>query len=116
MAMKLSLLPLLVSTALLAGCGKDSTASQAAKNANEVASAPGNYLKTITDAEKSSEQKIDVAALNKVVQQFNVQEGRNPKDLNELVTMRYLGKVPEPPNGYKITYDATSGQVNVVKQ
>jgi len=30
--------------------------------------------------------------------------------------MRYLGKVPEPPYGYKITYDPNNGVVDVVKQ
>ena len=54
--------------------------------------------------------------MNKLVQQFNAQEGRNPKDLNELVTMHYIGKLPDPPYGYKITYDAASGTVNVVKE
>src|SRR5438132_8509155 len=116
MDMKLSLVLALASAAVLAGCGKDSTATKVANGANEVASAPGNYLKTITDAEKASQQKIDVTSLNKLTQQFNVQEGRYPKDLNELVTQRYIGKIPEPPYGYKITYDPNSGVVDVVKQ
>ena len=41
---------------------------------------------------------------------------RNFIDLNEMVEMHYLGKVPEAPYGYKIVYDATAGSIKVVKQ
>jgi hypothetical protein len=46
---------------------------------------------------------------------FNTQEGRLPKDLNELVP-NYVGKIPDAPYGSKIVYDADSGTVKVVKQ
>jgi hypothetical protein len=35
--------------------------------------------------------------------------------LQELVP-KYVGKIPEPPLGYKIVYDATKGEVSVVRQ
>ena len=47
---------------------------------------------------------------------FNVQKGRNPKDLNELVTEKYIGEIPAAPYGMKLDYDANSGAVSVVKQ
>ena len=47
---------------------------------------------------------------------FNVQEGRNPKDLNELVTKQYLGALPYAPAGMKLVYDANEGKVSVVPQ
>jgi hypothetical protein len=56
-----------------------------------------------------------VSYLNEAVQLFNTQEGRLPKDLNELVP-NYVAKLPAAPYGYKIIYDATSGVVTVVKQ
>lgn len=53
--------------------------------------------------------------LDQAVQQFNVQEGRYPKTLEEL-TPNYVAKIPDAPYGYKIDYDATKGEVKVVKQ
>ena len=54
--------------------------------------------------------------LTQAIQLFNAQEGRNPKDLNELVEKKYIGQIPDAPYGMKIVYDATAGQVKVVKQ
>ena len=55
------------------------------------------------------------AALNNAIQLFDVQEGRLPKNLQELVP-KYVGKIPEAPLGYKLVYDAKKGEVSVVRQ
>ena len=57
---------------------------------------------------------MDVAALNQAVQMFNVQEGRLPKDLNELVEKKLIAKIPDAPYGMKLQYDAATGTVSVV--
>lgn len=44
-----------------------------------------------------------------------MQEGRYPKTLQEL-TPNYVAKIPDLPAGYKLDYDATKGEVNVVAQ
>jgi hypothetical protein len=38
-----------------------------------------------------------------------------PKTLDELVP-KYVGKIPDAPLGYKISYDATKGEVSVVRE
>ena len=50
------------------------------------------------------------------IQMFNVQEGRFPKDLNELVESKLISKVPDAPYGMKIVYDPAAGKITVVKQ
>ena len=80
------------------------------------ATAPLDYLSQAGKAEQSMEKNIDVASLNNALQLFNVQEGRFPKDLNELVEKKYIGKVPAPPFGMKLQYDAKDGKVAVIKQ
>lgn len=45
-----------------------------------------------------------------------MEEGHYPKDLNELVELKYIPKIPAVPYGMKLVYDASSGQVKVVKQ
>ena len=130
--MKTSYLILLVVAIIAAGCEKKSSsqtspgngAAQSATNATQTAtnkaavaqpSAPGGYLGALMQADKSAVKTIDVSYLNQAVQLFQTQEGRLPKDLNELVP-NYVGKLPQPPYGYKIVYDPTSGQVSVVKE
>jgi hypothetical protein len=75
-----------------------------------------DYLNAVVKAQQVATKQVDVAFINQAIQQFNVMEGRNPKDLNELVEKKYMGKIPPVPYGSKLDYDASSGQVKVVKQ
>src|ERR1041384_1470392 len=68
--------------------------------------APVDYLGTLAKGKQSSEKTIEVASINQAIQLFYAQEGRYPKDLNELVTEKYLPKVPAPPYGMKMSYDS----------
>jgi hypothetical protein len=52
--------------------------------------------------------------INQAVQLFQVQEGRLPKTLDELVSKRYLGSIPAAPAGMKYDYSPQTGQVRVV--
>jgi hypothetical protein len=106
---------------VLVGCGKESPAPQTPPVAATPApSAPAanrdGYLGTITRAQQVAVKGIDTASLNQEVQLFQVQEGRFPTDLNELVTKQYIGKLPAAPAGMKINYDAATGKVTVVPQ
>ena len=97
--------------ALLAGCGKSGSGSQASTATNGF----GGYVKSMGEVQKAAGKTIDVSYLNQAVQLFNVQEGRNPKNLQELVPS-YVAKIPDAPLGSKIVYDATTGTVKVVPQ
>ncbi|HYT60635.1 MAG TPA: hypothetical protein VEL06_10710 [Haliangiales bacterium] len=115
---KSSLLLLLIGLAF-SGCGKkDAKSASSATNGNyssgNPVTAPADYLGAIAKAKKSSEKTIDTVSLNQAIQQFNVAEGRYPKDLKELVTEKYLPKIPEAPYGMQIVYDAAKGEVKVV--
>jgi len=118
----MSFLMIVAGGCLLAGCGKSNSGSQpqstnAAPTTNHIAVAnpSGGYLGSLAQADKSAVKTIDVSYLNQAVQLFNTQEGRLPKDLNELVP-NYVAKLPNPPYGYRLDYDATTGQVKVVPQ
>ena len=111
---KIFFLPL-VGCVLLTGCG-DGGGSSSGTSSGNPATAPADYLSTITKAEHSAVKSIDLSALTKAIQMFQVEQGRLPKDLNELVTMKYITKIPEPPVGQKIVYDATAGTVKIVAQ
>ena len=128
----------LVAGLVLAGCGKDektsttsttpttattatpsSTPAAAATTVTKVEGAPtaeaapgGNgYLGTMVKAQQAAVKTVDVTSLNQAIQLFNVQEGRLPADLNELVTKQYMSKLPAAPVGMKLVYDAKLGKV-----
>jgi len=107
---------------LLAGCDQKSDSAvtsggtNAAVKGGSALSAPTDYLKAVTKGEQDAEKTVDTTSLNKAVDLFNVDKGRYPKDLNELVQEKYIPKMPVPPYGSKLDYDATSGKVTVVRQ
>jgi hypothetical protein len=107
-------LMLVAAVVALGGCGKES--SSPPPTAAAPANPPAGYLGTLVKGQQTAVKTIDVTALNENVRLFNVQEGRYPKDLNELVTEHYLGALPVPPYGTKLVYDATQGKVSVVTQ
>jgi hypothetical protein len=92
---------------LCAGCGDQTS--------NPV-TAPADYVGTALKQQQSAIKTVDTTALNQAVQLFNVQEGRYPKDLNELVEKKYIGKLPQAPVGMKLVYDANEGKVSVVNE
>jgi hypothetical protein len=106
----------IAAAALLAGCGgKSDSTTQSTNTVNVATNGFGGYVKSLGEAQKAADKTIDVTSINQEIQLFNVQEGRNPKTLQELVPS-YMAKIPDAPNGYKIIYDATKGEVKVVQQ
>ncbi len=102
--------------ALLAGCGgKSGSVPQATNTVSTATNGFGGYVKSLGEAQKAADKTIDVSYINQALQLFNVQEGRYPKDLKELVP-NYVAKIPDTPAGSKIVYDATKGEVKVVQQ
>jgi hypothetical protein len=117
--MKPSFLILVAVGLLLAGCSKNNSNSHR-QGTNTTSSAQptpssADYLGTLMRADQHAVKTIDVSYLNEKIQLFNAQEGRLPKDLNELVP-NYVGKLPATPYGTKLDYDPNTGQVKVVPQ
>ena len=118
--MKAPLYATVLAAICLSGCEQKSETPAASTNAASAASspldAPGNYLKAVANGQQSAVKVIDTTSIDKAIQLFSVENGRNPKDLNELVEQKFLGKIPETPFGTKLVYDAGSGTVKIVKQ
>lgn len=113
------LLPLLGGL-LLVGCSDSSNhpapGSTNAPTDGSVLTAPVDYLNTVAKSKHSADKIVDTASLNKAIEMFGVQEGRHPKDLDELVVKKVIPTVPPPPAGMKFEYDAKTGTVKVVKE
>ena len=97
----------------IVGCGKEQSPPPAQTPAP---ASGGGYLGALAKGQQVAVKSIDTASLNQAVQLFNAQEGRFPVDLNELVTNKYMAKLPDAPNGMKLNYDAALGKVTVVPQ
>src|SRR5262245_23863092 len=104
----------------LIGCGEKSGGKGAsgtnAATGGSLVDAPTDYLKAAVKAQQDSVKTVDTAALDKAISMFNVDKGRYPKDLNELVQEKYISKLPPTPYRTKLSYDANTGKIEVVKE
>ena len=110
----------LAASLFLAGCGdsadKPGQPTNGAASGSNPLNAPADYVGALGKAQKTAVKTVDITSLNQAIQMFNVDQGRNPKDLNELVEKKFIPKLPDAPRGMKLEYDATAGKVTVVKQ
>ena len=109
---------------LLLGCS-EKTAQTSSSGTNSAAStnssgslldAPTDYLRAAGKGQQNAVKTVDTVSLNQAIQLFNIDKGRNPADLNELVKEHYIPQIPPAPYGTKLAYDSASGKVSVVKQ
>ena len=110
----------LAASLFLVGCGESSDkpgqpTNGAASSGNPL-NAPADYVGALGKAKQTAVKTADVTTLNQAIQMFNVDQGHNPKDLNELVEKKFILKIPDAPYGMKLDYDATEGKVKVVPQ
>jgi len=110
---------LLMTGLFLSACKKEqpnpATTNAPSASGNPL-NAPADYLGEVVKARNSAEKTVDTVALNQAVQLFYAQEGRYPKNLNELVGPNYLSKLPQPPPGMKFDYNPATGQLKTVPQ
>lgn len=122
--MKAPLCLWLASGLLLGACSQKSdtpvtsgnTATNGAGGGTSPLNAPAGYLGALAKGQQSAVTTIDTTSVDKAIQLFSVENGRNPKDLNELVEQKFIPKIPETPYGTKLVYDPNAGTVKIVKQ
>jgi hypothetical protein len=102
----------LLGAGLLTGCSDAPPPNPGAAPQPE----PGGYLNSVAEGQQRAVKTVDLAAVNKAVETFYVQEGRFPKDLQELVESNYLPVLPELPGGAVWKYDATNGIVSIGRE
>ncbi len=103
---------------VLIGCGEssDKTAqpTNGAASGSSPLNAPADYVGALGKAKQTAVKTVDTTSLNQAIQMFNVENGRYPKDLNELVEKKVIPRIPDAPYGMKLDYDASTGKVKVV--
>jgi hypothetical protein len=118
--MKAPLYVCLVTGLFLTACSQKSdtpvVSTNTASEGSSPLSAPADYLGALAKGQQAAVKTVDIASLDKAIQLFGVENGRNPKDLNELVEKKFIGKIPETPFGTKLVYDSNAGTVKIVKE
>lgn len=107
---------LIASAAWLCGCEKSGSDS-VLKSTNDMTSpltAPSDYLGALNKGKTAAEKTVDTSSISKAIQMFNVENGKNPNSLQELVDEKFLPALPKAPYGMELKYDPASGKVSVV--
>ena len=104
----------LVTGLFFCGCSKSNEPAKSSTQGGNPLTAPADYLDAMAKAKKSADKTVTGVGIQQTIQLFFAQEGRFPKDLNELVKPDYLSALPAPPNGMKYDYNAQTGVFKVV--
>ena len=101
---------------LLLGCSKKEAAKPQVQtnSSGSAVTAPVDYLGAVVRTKQTAEQTVSTAGLQQQINLFQAQEGRLPKDLNELVNPNYLSRLPGPPQNMKYDYNPATGEVKIV--
>ena len=114
--MKINLFLILVAGWLFLGCSKKETAKPETSSSGNPITAPVDYLGAAAKGKRTAEQTIETAGLQKTIDLFQAQEGRLPRNVDDLVGPNYLSKLPAPPAGMKFDYSPATGQLKIVPQ
>ncbi len=105
----------------LAGFGCSKTGDTAPDTAETNASsgnpltAPTDYLGALNQAQKAAKKVSGNASLQKAIQMFQAEEGRQPATLQEVVDKKYIRELPALPKGMKYQYNPKTGEVKVAR-
>lgn len=107
--------------AAMTGCGqkntesnKNTTNTTTTSSSGNPITAPVDYLGAAAKAKRVSEKTVDLASLRQAIQLFYAQEDRYPRDLQELVSEKYIGALPPPPAGMQFKYNPANGEIAIV--
>ena len=102
-----------------AGCSPADNSSQTANSSSRNMTndgAFGQYMGALAQAKQTAGKTVDVASLREEIHLFQVDKGRYPASLDELVQNNYIKKIPDAPYRMKIDYNPETGDVNVVNE
>jgi hypothetical protein len=108
------------------GCGKSDQSNQSPTNS--LAAATVNvitnqqtagkeieqYGHTLAQAKKKAIVQTDFISVDRAIQAFQADKGRNPENLDELIKEKFLPRLPDLPAGKAYSYNPETGQVKVV--
>jgi hypothetical protein len=106
-----------LSAAATLGCGQRDT-GEAEEPPQDVEAQSRNigdqYVRGILGAGNKAQGTVAVTSIEKAVEMYRLQNGRNPPSLDALVSEGFLPQKPKAPPGKTFEYDAAAGTVRLV--
>ena len=107
----------------LSGCGQkleesvpNKTSQARPIHTNSIITAPVDYIATTIQTGEQAKGKLELIAIQKAIEFFQQEEGRNPSSLEEMLEKSYLRSIPKPPVKQMFSYDAEKGTVKLVPE
>ena len=97
------------------GC-KEGEKSSTGKSSGNPLTAPADYVGELGKQQKSAQATLVTVGIDQGIKRFYTEQGRLPKDLDELVAKGAMSQIPPPPRGMKYDYDAKTGVVKLVPE
>jgi hypothetical protein len=110
-------LPFLFAAACLcffSGCKQESSSQPKPDSSGNPLTAPADYVGALGKAQKSAQKTLGGVGLDQAIKAFQAENGRSPKNLEELVSSGAINEIPPAPRGMKYDYDPATGRVKVV--
>ncbi len=109
---KLSILCLLAT--MMAACGGSDESGSTGEAVSEAISAPADYVGAVAQAGRKSETVLALTQIQRAIQTYQAEEGKLPFNMDELVESGHLVRLPELPSGMKLSYDRSTGEVDII--
>ncbi|HOK56060.1 MAG TPA: hypothetical protein PKV21_03035 [bacterium] len=105
----ISAISVIIVLVFISGCGKKKEEELTPLNA------PLKYGEVMSKTMKKAKAMDGVIYLKNKINTFQIQEGRYPYSLDELVEKGYIKKeeMPKPPEGMKFVYNPKTGEITV---
>ena len=96
------------------GCREGDKSSQNGAPGNPLTAA--DYVGELGKPQKSAQTTLTTAGIDQGIKRFYADQGRLPKDLDELVAKGAMTQIPPAPRGMKYDYDSKTGVIKVVPE
>ena len=98
------------------GCGVQDRKPREQKPKEQNRNIGDRYVRGTLGAGQKAQETVGLMAINKAVNMYQLQHGKNPASLQELNQQGFLIPMPKPPPGKRFTYDPATGQAGIAKQ
>ena len=103
---------LMISCIAVMGCNENK--ADAGKKKTSKSANPANYVRGALESGDKAKGKLGIVTLERGIKTFQIQEGKNPASLQQLVKKGFVSSVPPAPVGKKYSYNAKTGKVKIV--
>ncbi|MSR64293.1 MAG: hypothetical protein EXS18_00745 [Verrucomicrobiae bacterium] len=72
------------------------------------------YGHTMATAKRTALTRTDLITVDRAIQSFQADRGKNPESLDELIKEGFLPRLPDPPKGKTYSYNPQTTEVKIV--